>query len=204
MALVECAAPAVLTGQAHGRALAQQRAVCQQFRRAEIHRLAALRHLHALLHQLFDFGVNGEARRHAHHQFRNRCQFFRRHGRIHFHLRIVNAAVKGIPIGGKLPERRIPAGGAGARERGLQFTANLRSARRGVNLVALRVGFPHPRQGGDAAVAHGLRGGGVVNLTVAVASIADQVQHHVTVKLVAILHRPARGANGGVGSSALT
>jgi hypothetical protein len=83
-------------------------------------------------------------------------------------------------------------------ERRLKLAANFRHAGCGVGLMAARVGFPHRRQRGDAAVAHGLRGGGIIDLAVAVAAVADQVDHHVAVEFVTILHRPARDAYGGV------
>ena len=57
----------------------------------------------------------------------------------------------------------------------------------------------------DLPIQQRLRDGGIVNLGVSVAAVADQVDHHVAAELVAILESHARRrARTASGSSAFT
>ena len=202
MALVEGAALAVLACEANSNAIAQQRPERQRFGHAIVHRSFSVSHLRALLQQPLDLGMDVEALRNPRQRIGNLAQFRRVESGIDFVFRHPAPAGELRPVfrqgahGGLLFQfARVLLGGF---EFGPDFFVDSRSRGR-IGANALAVKLPQRWMVLDLAIEQRLGDGGIVHLAVAVAAIADQVDHHVAVKAIAIFERQRAHAHHRLG-----
>src|ERR1700761_6538998 len=98
MSLIEGAALAVLSAQAHRRSLHQQRANGNSFSHSVIKWLLALPHLLALFEQLLDLRMNVKTRRILREARSNLADFLRRQASLYFVFRLVLSASVCRPV----------------------------------------------------------------------------------------------------------
>ena len=199
VAMVEGAALGVLAGEANGGTGFEERGVGEELGHAVVDGLVAGAHLYALLEELGDFGMDVEA--------------FGRGGEgggeggdlggVEAGAGVVvgaqRAAVEGGPVIADVEDFGLAVGGGG----GLLFFEEL-ALREGDLFGGVDTDFfgVELEEGWvvlDAGVAEGLGDGGVVDLGVAVAAVADEVDDDVGVEGLAVLCGEGSDANDGVG-----
>src|SRR6185437_1493712 len=124
---------------------------------------------------------------------------FLRDSGVDFVFGLVDAAFEIAPVIGQLPETRNFFEGDGFFLCGLEFGAHFGSGAGGIDASFFGVKFPEGRMSLNFAVAQRLRNCGVVNFAVAVAAIADEINHDGTVEGVAIFDGDSGDADNGVG-----
>ena len=199
VALVERAALGILTGQTHGIPFEDERAVGQQFGEAEVDRSLAVTHLGTLLVQLDDFRVHVKASRRANQPVGDFGELLPAEAGVHLKCRVVLAVVVGSPISRQFAEKWSLCELRGfALLLFVLFLDRFRDGR-GIDSGVLCVQLPQRRMIPDALVEARLGDGGVVDLAVAVASVADQVDDYIGVKFGAVFGGEAADADNGVG-----
>ena len=199
MALIESAAARILAAEPNRSALAKERAEGQCFGHAEINRALAVAHFGALLEKLFHLWMDVESAWITCKSVGDRGQFICVDRCFDFERRFVAAALIGIPVGRKLPHRRVFLEFFGGFLRGVEIFANSCGHRRGVHADFLRINLPERRVRLDFAVTKRLRDGGIVHFAVAVFAIADQIDHHRAREFVAVIGGDAADADDGIG-----
>ncbi len=143
--------------------------------------------------------MNVEVRGRAADDIADTGELVGRHAGFHFILGLVRAAVEIVPIGGKGVELRQLGGRRTRFLRFQQFIAELLHRRREIHAELAGVSLVGGRMIFDLRVEQRLRDCRVVDLAVAVAAEADDVDDDVAAELVAEVHRDAGKADDGFG-----
>ena len=199
MALIEGGAAGVLTAKPDRNTLLDQAGECERFGHAIIQRLLAGAHLDALFEQLLYFRMDVKAVR-IRGQLRGEVvQFFLWHSGRRFVLGFVRSAEVVVPILRKFAQDGLFGELSGAFLSG--FIAGFNGLHARVNIShadLLGVDFPKRRMSFDGLVHQRLSDGWIVDLAMAVAAIADQVDHDVAAKFVTILGGDPSDAENGI------
>ena len=189
MAVIESTPAAVLPREPYGHAGGQQRRKSQRFSHAVVDRQLARPHFLALLQQLLYLGMDGKFFGISSELLRELLQSLFGHRSGNLISGVITAANIFVPICGKP-----------AKDRGflhlrsfivgfINVGAVARLHLSDVNIVFLGEELKQRRVGVDLLIQQRLGNRGVVNLAVAMATVSDQVNHHVTAKLETVLRR---------------
>ena len=187
VALVEGTAARVLSGKTNWHALLYQAGEGQSFRHPVVDRTLAGTHLGALVKQFLHFRVNVETFRIRRQRCSELRQLFERNSSLHFKFRLVAAAIILVPIFGQVAHGRFLLERAGFFLGGFELGFDCSGLGLGIGCTdVISVNFPQGRMFFDLFVEQRLRDGGIVHLAVAMATIPDQVDHHVSAEGVAV------------------
>src|SRR5258705_9560503 len=198
MTLIEGAALGILPSQTNWIPFQQQRAKSQRFRKTVIDGSFAVPHLRTLLKQLDDLGMHVKAVRNADQRVGDLRQPRGVQAGFRFVLRFKTSAAVGRPLFWQLPKLRNLSDLA---RLGLLFfilLAHILDDLHGLHADALGVDAPERRMILNAFVHARLRDGGIVYFAMTVAPVANDVDHHVTAKLRAIVCGQLAYAHDGV------
>src|SRR5216684_2505778 len=198
VALVKGAALGILAGQANGIAFEQYRTHGESFRETVIDGAFAVSHFGALLEELDDFGMHVEALGYANKRVRDFREFCGVEAGVRLVFGLETAPVVGRPVFRQLPQVRNFFDFAGFALFLFVFLTNAFDDLHRLNADALGINAPERRMILDAVVEARLGHGGVVDFAMAVAAVADEIDHDIAAKLRAIFGRELSDAHDGV------
>src|SRR6266851_5267500 len=198
VALAERAALRILPREAHGIALEKYGAERQHFGEAVIDGTLAMAHFRALFEKLRDFRVDVKPLGHANKAVGDFREFFLQETGIDLIFRFVAAMLIGGPVFWQFAQVRYFSQRAGLGLLLFVFLADCLSRQGRVDAGVLGVNLPERSMILDALVKEGLRDGRIVDLAVAVAAIADEVNDDVAAEGGAIFRGKLSDAHDGV------
>ena len=202
VALAEGAASGILAAEPHGRAFERQGAECQRFAECPVDGSALVDDLAAALDEAAQLGMQveilGEMGERADHAIDGGLVHRRCAGRS---WRAPRSERRPIPVlrnvRCSLPPRRRPPRDSAAKP--LRISRNFRGGEHAFAHQPLAVELADRRMLLDLAVEDGLRVAGIVAFVVAVAAVAEHVDDHVLLELLAVIEGDLRHADGGFG-----